>query len=52
MTVSLVIEDLAYEAKAKTFFSRPRPKTWKLFNANIKANWESSYHYELKFALQ
>ena len=43
---TIVIKDLVYEAKAKanTFFSRPRPKTWKFF----KANWDS-YHYKLKF---
>jgi len=28
---SLVIK-IVYEAKAKTFFSRTRPSTWKFFN--------------------
>jgi len=36
---SLVFKDLVYEAKAKaeTFFSRPRPRTWKFFKAKARA---------------
>jgi len=30
---NLVIKDLVYEAKAKTFFSKPRPRTKKIFKA-------------------
>jgi len=31
---SLVVNDLVYEAKAKTFFSRPR--TWRIFKAKAR----------------